>query len=71
MRLYTHRFDGERGGGEVDCAAGLLLCRLRVPSFALIGSTDWLFFGHFKSSYGTLVISAITIPESECKTDKS
>jgi len=33
-RLYTHRFDGERGGGAEDCAAGLLLCRVRVPSVA-------------------------------------
>ena len=47
-RLYTHRFDGERGGGAEDCAAGLRLCRLRVPSLALLLASDRRSFRHFK-----------------------
>ena len=48
IRFCTHRIDSEQGGGEGGCAAGLFLCRDRVPSLALLFASDWRGFRHFK-----------------------
>ena len=70
-RPYTHRFDGEQGGGAEDCAAGLFMCRVRVKSFALLVYSDWDLLRHYNCGYRHLVTSVITIPESDCKKDKN
>ena len=71
IRPCTHRFDGEQGGGTEDCAARFCLCRLLVPSIALLVYSDWNLFRHYNCGYRHLVISVITMPESECKKGKS
>jgi len=71
LNLNMHRFDGEQGGGAEDCAARLRLCRLLVPSLALLVYSDWNFLRHFNCGYRPLVISVITMPESERRKDKS